>query len=199
MNVNELLYAPISTNRMTNTSQHTNTKIPAIWINTLDEIRKICPEATIAGGALRDYFNGRPIKDIDIFVMFDDNKDLYRIFKNTFVDVIEVIHTDGGKPSPSQLQNGGSYPAHYQFYICDWLFEITQSMKPFYREDIIDVFDIGLCKIVYGNNDIVMHEDYKNDLANNTLTLLTEDPSAKIHAERIHSKYPDFTIRVPFP
>lgn len=44
-------------------------KIPKEWRGVLQAMQELgAPEAVIAGGALRDLFNGRAVKDVDIFV-----------------------------------------------------------------------------------------------------------------------------------
>ena len=47
------------------------TAIPKEWLDVLTEIQAIFPGAVIAGGALRDLYNERPIKDVDIFIPTD--------------------------------------------------------------------------------------------------------------------------------
>ena len=50
--------------------------IPSSWRELLGEIREVAPDAVIAGGALRDRDNGRPIKDLDVFVQIEGEREL---------------------------------------------------------------------------------------------------------------------------
>jgi len=53
--------------------------IPSEFRFLLEEIQKTCPEAIIAGGAMREWFHGHTPKDVDIFV--DNNFDFTLIPK----------------------------------------------------------------------------------------------------------------------
>src|SRR5690348_12463644 len=43
-------------------------ELPQEWREALRRVQLYFPEAVIAGGALRDLFTGRQVKDIDVFV-----------------------------------------------------------------------------------------------------------------------------------
>jgi hypothetical protein len=65
--------------------------LPEEWLKVLKELRRSAPEAMIAGGALRDTYNGAKVKDVDIFMgsrMFAKNY-ILGAFKRAGVTVFE--------------------------------------------------------------------------------------------------------------
>jgi hypothetical protein len=70
-------------------------KIPQEWLGVLASMQQTgAPEAVIAGGALRDLFNGRKVKDVDIFLTNrgserKNRKFLTRAFKAAQIRVAE--------------------------------------------------------------------------------------------------------------
>lgn len=53
--------------------------VPDAWLDVLRKVQRVCPEAALAGGALRDLAFGSEPKDIDIFINARDPGDwLYK-------------------------------------------------------------------------------------------------------------------------
>src|ERR1700682_1757079 len=42
-------------------------QLPEAWLDTMSRVRSVLPSAYLAGGALRDLDNGKPVKDLDVF------------------------------------------------------------------------------------------------------------------------------------
>jgi len=76
-------------------------KVPAEWRRVLKSIQQSgASEAVIAGGALRDTFNGAAVKDVDIFLRSRGNRKAHRnflkeAFANAGIAVIEQSFSDG--------------------------------------------------------------------------------------------------------
>jgi len=71
-------------------------KIPKEWKDVLSSLSKESnSETIIGGGALRDLFNGRAIKDVDIFIkaksykVTDDKKDIREAFNSLGIETLE--------------------------------------------------------------------------------------------------------------
>lgn len=75
-------------------------KLPMEWRRVLKSLQQTgAPEAVIAGGALRDTFNGAAVKDVDIFLRARGNRKAHRsLLKEAFaaanVTVIEQSFSD---------------------------------------------------------------------------------------------------------
>lgn len=70
--------------------------IPKEWHELLARVRTLAPDAHLAGGALRDLDNGRPIKDLDIFTRTSvDPEALERVIgTHAFSSAIDGQYTD---------------------------------------------------------------------------------------------------------
>jgi hypothetical protein len=179
----------------------------------LDLAKKIFPSsyACVAGGALRDLDHGKPIKDVDIFLCcktgphwrtrhklaknkdtapysyLTDIKKIYgtaksmgskygTVWKN-HIELLNVVHIDH-KP----------YPLQYILYS-----NIEGRPGP---SNLLNSFDINLCKIAYDGKKIIRTDEYKADRDNKTLTHNARSISSELEKRLAHlrEKYPDFTI-----
>lgn len=76
-------------------------KIPAEWLRVLKGFRQAgAAEAVIAGGALRDTYNNKPVKDVDIFLRMRGNRKKHKnfmeeAFSAAGVMVVEQSFSDG--------------------------------------------------------------------------------------------------------
>lgn len=82
---------------------HRLSAIPEEWLNVLAHIKKEgATEAIIAGGALRDLYNERPVKDVDIFVVSrgstkKNEKFLRQMVKNANLTITKKdVYSSGG-------------------------------------------------------------------------------------------------------
>lgn len=75
--------------------------MPAEWLAVLRAFQQVEPEAVIAGGAVRDFFIGRPVKDVDIFLPARYGKwKNKRILRDVFKQCgLAVIKQDTGSAS----------------------------------------------------------------------------------------------------
>jgi len=193
-------------------------EIPVEWKRVLQGVQDIgAEEAVIVGGALRDLFNKRAIKDVDIFLKSrggtEANKRLLReAFSAAMVDLKEGALEN----APEKISPPPEAPADsmVQLRIESWTLEAKNSGTVFnfifvennipggkdeFTQRMIDRSDLGLCKIAYngvnagGEETLIVSDDYKKDAQNKTITLLRQENTSKDHLQRIVKKYPDWT------
>jgi len=185
MSINSTIYSPINRHVIT------EIKMPQIWLDTLGQIQTQWPLATFAGGALRDLDLGRPIKDVDIFIPFDNDAQI-KLDKILPVRVYEEEHN----PDSSGLAVGSAH-CHYVFWLNGWKFEVTQKINGISSTtDVIENFDLGICRICLIDGQIYRSPEYVRDVANKTFTIVRETGGNELsHAERIRNKkYLGWTI-----
>lgn len=150
-------------------------------------------EMVLAGGALRDLDNDKPIKDLDFFIEDVEWFSRASAFYSTFSYPVEL-----GKDSYDY-----SYIDRvYELVVQGVLVNIIVVKKP-PVEYILNHFDVNFCKIYFSSKDtsITYTQEYLFDRDNKCLTLcesnlsLTERSRAMYkHIPRITSKYPDFEV-----
>lgn len=148
-------------------------------------------DAIIAGGCVRDYVCGLPIKDIDVFCsrQFSDaveqidgvSKDLICAYQNIpDVDCVWNMAPLSGGTKPVQI------------------IAMEGEMTPIER---IGTFDWGICQIWY-DGEIKYTDHFLNDFHNKTMTLVYcenqhEWDRSMARAERLREKFTDYTIVAP--
>jgi hypothetical protein len=156
--------------------------------------------ATIAGGALRDLDQGRPVKDVDIFVPHSEKtrprlEVVIQALGLDPIDLDEVKHDSTARSTASKLATQLSTASHFNFFYEGWRFEITQKLESFDHRSIIESFDIGLCMISLDGDKIYRSPEYKTDAANKTLTVVRATGGGELrHAERLRRKYSKWRI-----
>jgi hypothetical protein len=190
----DLLFAPVG-----GTS---SLMIPEPWLRVLHLVQDqpAWKGSVLAGGALRDLDNGRPVKDVDIFVPFLDNESALkkledvcsRLPEKPLVDPVEHNSVHCSKPGQPGIN-------HFIFVHDGWKFEISQRTEQFDYKSLMCEFDVGLCMIALTPSDEIFRNDaYKKDKANHTLTIVNQTGGREMdHAERILRKYAGWTI-IPF-
>jgi hypothetical protein len=175
------------------------------------------PEALLAGGALRDLFNGRAVKDVDIFMRrpafgMSEQKVISRAFaaagvklENSEFSMKEYperfrsgkIKNVFGETTAWTLVSQDSKTEYNVIFMTSGFADIMRkSAARGYanREDILmlSLFDVGLCQIGFDGEEIVRTKAYVVDAANKTLTLLRPKDTTVDHLERLTEKYKDF-------
>ena len=158
--------------------------IPSEFRFLLDEIQKTCPEAIIAGGAMRDWFHGHTPKDVDIFV------------SNGFVvdKVPKLIVNSMDDPSGelddtiTQSITYGGYTLPINIVWCN------KNIKPMER---FERFDFGLCKIAWDGQKVIEHPEFLWDVKYNLITLrrATSIETLLLSLKR----YQRFVVKYPYP
>lgn len=144
----------------------------------------------IAGGFLRDTILGKPIKDIDVYVGY--NEEVKRLAENSIRQGILIDNLD--KSYDKDLFH---YAGQIKGTRINFLVPIDDLHKHF------ATFDIGLCKVYYDikEDNLVVTDDFKRDVENKTITLMTKKntdillPNEQDHLHRVRVKYPDYIVR----
>jgi hypothetical protein len=177
--------------------------IPASWRTTLDNIRFHLRDAVLAGGALRDRDNGRPVKDLDVFVGGETERDLFAI-RQKLVDAgfaCEEIDTERMYPigehevvgffgvrDPSVHLTG--VPDAIQLIVVRWP-----------TDQIVRRFDFGICQIAFDGTEVIRTAAYHTDKAERTFRICRQREDFELEASvkryaRLLAKYEgwDFSL-----
>lgn len=174
-----------------------STDVPVVWEQLRALIAAACGPTVLVGGALRDLDNGRPIKDLDFFVLVDPlsmlawDPSFYEAQLRSTIPGLEVVQ---------QLQTD-----YADFR--DEVFHVTTCRVPDIPEEIQVIFahlvapidavrrvDFGLCQIGWDGTEVIKTPEYLDDQRNARFTLLTgatgyqRDRSVRRH-ERFRQKY----------
>lgn len=167
--------------------------IPSAWKEELAAVRAFLPDAVIAGGALRDLYLGRPVKDVDLFATapsdYWDADALHRMLSRrsagrTYVagygdmtdDVVEVWEwTD---PKTRLVRHSTIFN----------LILLTETPG-------VGRFDFGVCRIMFDGQNVIATPEFHEDAANHTFTLLRSETPGQFERsvrrfERFQEKYP---------
>ena len=143
--------------------------IPPEWENLR---RKVASQAgrhaIIAGGAIRDHILGLPVKDIDIFVLGMSAESAKEIFG---ADIIEYAGVAEAKHQ-YRTQDG---------LIADLVFSRYDNIQ-----EVLEHFDLGICRVAWDGWDYVLTDDFEFDRYNLKLTTFYPSPSG--HRDRILAK-----------
>lgn len=176
--------------------------IPARWTSILKSIQEVTPSAHIAGGAIRDLINDKPIKDVDIFVPAEAPSGHLdsALDRHGLLFVREVPHpyfTHSPVVDSSLEYTDGDYYSYETLAV-----NIIRLNQP--KLNVIDnlnAFDFGICRAGYDGNEVFITDAFKHDLARKQFTLLhcnTEEQFANSMRRyaRLKEKYADWPLIV---
>lgn len=162
---------------------------------TLENLVNIYGESNVilAGGAVRDWYLDKPIRDYDFFIKGDPEKCGYT--KEKLGDDEEYYENNSHILSVYNIPFAGR---KVQFIFVD--------CPP---REIIDTFDYNICKCYYSpkNERFVFTNKFKHDVENKTLTLNTISPATfgagkkqKFHGrlERMRAKFSDYQLHTHY-
>jgi tRNA nucleotidyltransferase/poly(A) polymerase len=169
--------------------------IPDAWKYMLHKIQEVFPQAIIAGGCLRDLQNGKPIKDVDIFINDDlsngsisDTKTELQILMPELITVCTNEYSNQGVSLMMRnVQGVFRYDVdgnHYEIIVGS-----TEACD-------INHFDFGICQIKYDNKELVFTDAYEQDTKNKVIRVLNDHGHERTvkRIARMQAKYPDFTV-----
>lgn len=175
--------------------------IPLSWQVVLSDVREMTGVVPIlGGGALRDTFLGKPVKDLDIFLPMDPVSqdtlvEFYQVLGYELIpndrDYLEHLGPSGEVHSVTTLR-------HPELIELNFIF-----LDPAREHSLLSVvsrFDFGICQIVAalvaGELAIRTTNAFVQDTLDKTFTLLRPDPHGRSQArfERLVVKHPDFTF-----
>lgn len=199
--------------------------IPSEWIKVLQAFQQQgADEAVIAGGALRDTFNGVAIKDVDIFLKDRGSKREKKIFlQNVFEKaglklVPQLIGYSGNYfrdeihddlPDPKVVKQKKSWlrqkktaeswkimagSAKTEYNIIFVDGPLRQTISPQFGLEVIRGFDFGLCQVACDSFSVMATESFGKDIEGRRITLIAGNETSAEHLERIVKKYPDWEL-----
>lgn len=171
--------------------------IPASWKDVLDRLHAGGhPEAFIGGGALRDLDNGKPIKDVDVFLRAAAFHELSNLLPHLLIadcaDNREEYeeHFDEVQGIYEGRANDTDPP--FNIVVCDG------PEDPFlFLMHHLNRFDLGICRIGWDGRLIRYLREYRSDKEARTITVVNpvRPEASRIRAQRIHDRaYQDWTI-----
>uniref|UniRef100_E6VL57 Uncharacterized protein n=1 Tax=Rhodopseudomonas palustris (strain DX-1) TaxID=652103 RepID=E6VL57_RHOPX len=169
----------------------TQLKLPEAWSLVMDRVRSVLPSAFIAGGALRDLDNGRPVKDIDVF--FTDEMNWHEIDK-ALAGIYEYARECPGQyldGAAAEVSGTTTYLSLTGFAPELNLIQLDQSFNP---ATIIDRVDFGICQIGADVMGVSVTEAYRHDKVNECFTLTRAETVEGVERsikryERLQQKY----------
>lgn len=163
------------------------------FINSLPNARIV-----IAGGAIRDTLNNKPIKDFDIYIT-----------GVKFVEARQPIITVPVSNITLHIAADNYYPDDdFVVYNVDNS-DIRVIVTRLTVEELMDDFDINICKCYYETGKgIVTNKEYEEGIAHKTIqqsielklqpVLSASVPKYDDHLKRVAAKYPDFKSFVKY-
>lgn len=158
----------------------------------LPTIREFLPDAIIAGGAPRDAYFGKPIKDIDVMTGYDVTRSMLERLAKAVGGRFDVLEPQ----DPS-----GCEEFEYEIHFDDGRPRLNIiDLNPFEIKDPVDNlhdFDFALSQIAVTPNGVVMTPAFVHDQYGHTCTYTGDrgkakwriDSSAK-RLQRLKAKYP---------
>lgn len=146
----------------------------------------------LAGGAPRDWYFTRVAKDLDIYLYLPYN-DLDEI--NNFIEFL--LNKYGTKKSVNYVDEfeyikSDIYKCIYTYNILGEDVQIIILNKDLSISDILNSFDLSLCKAWYKDGLINLSEDFKISILTNHIYLCGDNDWENEHVKRICEKYPSF-------
>jgi hypothetical protein len=185
-------------------------QIPAEWRKVLEHFQdKGAKEAMIAGGALRDLFNGRAIKDVDIFMPTRGSKRknrafLKEVFKAAGLNVEKQTIGCGYSLSMEEFPDPASDLLPRDGKTESWMviagprqteYNVVFTEHSFkYPDDLLSAFDFGLCQIGYDGKKITRKTAYEDAVREKKISLCQKNRTSLDHLQRIMKKYPDWKL-----
>ena len=158
----------------------------------LRQVRVLVPGShpVIGGGALRDLYHGRPIKDVDVFLRAEDHP-------------APLSHPGISLMIPPSISGYAlRSDMHGVWNVREPLcgFDVQLIVADFGDMfDLAETFDLGLSRITYeGGQYVHMTEDFLRDSLNQVFRILRSDDDGQTarserRIERLLLKYPEFT------
>ncbi|MEZ2409817.1 hypothetical protein AB6806_23785 [Bosea sp. RCC_152_1] len=173
--------------------------IPGAWLTILAAVQTIHPEAILAGGALRDLDNGRPVKDLDIFI------DAGRVSVGALSVLLGIdpttVHVQGC--DFSSCLNESDCQFSDTFSCLGWEVNVIGlADMPVTLASVTERVDFGICQIGTDGVEVRKTLAYHNDKAFRRFTVcrqqsVDETDRSLRRWDRISAKYPGWTLVRP--
>ena len=180
--------------------------------------------AIIAGGAVRDSYFSKPIKDVDIFYWVSEHNDVensnHSIKPNTTLPLVNLFELDKNIKSVSTVYTSSNHKQrkgkpNTSSCVTGYGSRHVQSIINIYKngqtyqliglniaplEFVNTYFDINLCRCWCDGTRMRYPSAFQQDAMNKTITVagnltyLEYKAVMKHHVPRIQRKYPDFVV-----
>lgn len=157
------------------------------------------PEATIAGGAIRDLDNGRVIKDVDVFVNSHNPHEIGVKLEAIFG--VENVHA--GLPEYVAWEKlTGDLGGLYSVSFGGETYEVIGCKGKVSAQHAALRNDMGICQIAWDGEAVFKSDLYRQDIRNKTMTVdVCIDKAAMERTlrryERLSQKYEQHAFVVP--
>lgn len=155
----------------------------------LQRVRAMFPGShpVLGGGALRDAYHGRPIKDLDVFMRAKDHP----LGLDTFFTKMQI---------PASSSYGLRHDLHGVWNLVMDIggYQVQLILADFDNaKDLAGTFDIGLSQVTYDGTEVFYHPNFLMDSADKVFRIYrTDDDGSTVRSERrinrFLEKYPDF-------
>ena len=173
-------------------------QIDIIGETCLQQIHELgMKSAVIAGGMIRDAVLGGDWKDIDIYVPYNKEIDVYSLlYEHEDFNIIDVKYG-------AMIQEGYRNKALIEVIDAEYAGGIKVQVMPYllpdndmFKYSLINDFNFGIDQAVYDGRSVHLSDAFKEDKKRGTATLLKLDrleqlPSAMEKFSRLKEKYPD--------
>jgi hypothetical protein len=175
-------------------------ELPEAWNATLRVLRASLPSAYLAGGAIRDFDNQRPVKDLDVFF----TEQAWSI--GGLDDALAKLGYFYKSQCPGQYLDGAANEVHgttvYQSTEGQPELNLIQLEPGFNSASIIERVDFGLCQIGADLMGVEYTPAYEYDRTNHVLTLTRAESVEGVRRslaryDRLSQKYQGWTLNVP--
>lgn len=179
--------------------------IPATWLQVLEDIQKVCPSAVLAGGALRDLWHDRPVKDIDIFIGVGGIDEAQAQFEKLGGEPPD----EGWEVQLADIADAGIYPESMKEVILveDYVGDnptgipVQLIFVNWNTQYITDRFDFGICRIMTDGGSLKVCHTFEEDSANKALNIRRCNNKWMLAASisrilRMKEKYKDWDFRL---
>lgn len=130
-------------------------EIPDEWVVLLTELKVHVPNAILAGGAMRDLYNGVAPKDLDFF--------------GSPIDLLPNWAESG--PDLKMDYEGMKYVNAVQTFIKGSLPIQFIHVEPISTEELLSSFDLGICQIGFDGARVIKTSAFEWDVKHGLITM----------------------------
>lgn len=170
---------------------------PQDWTDILVKLQRGgLAEAVLAGGALRDLEQGKPIKDLDIFIEQRD--------EHTGPNIQACLGLDDN--TLKRMETPENYGIHFTELYGVWEWFRPEPLIPVQiialnmtvdLNTVVSRFDFGICQVAYDVRCTLHTAAYYKDIAHKTFTVLKDSRTTATRWERLRAKYEGWTLNDP--
>ena len=171
-------------------------QIPQVWCDMLHKIQGELPSAVIAGGALRDLWHGKPIKDVDVFIpVRAEDVDLDAIKRKVIAihPYAELIQTS------LYGQRGNSAQPGFRNIFAIWRMTIDGTIYELIfiedmGEQLHEVFDISICQIMFDGELLHVSREFDRSIQDGVIRVCNTNRADRQvkRLRRVMDRYPEY-------